>query len=182
MKILNKLHVTRYTLHVTRYFKSFILFSFLLFFLLPCFAQVKEKPMKQPKVKKKDMVMEDTLPKVPEIKFTYLIYDYGNIYKNGDGVCYFEFTNTGKADLQLTNVTTSCGCTTPEWPKTPIKPGQSSSIKVVYNTSRIGGINKNIYVDWNGGERITLNIKGNVSDPPKEIVPENKTSPLMIGD
>jgi len=182
MKILNKLHVTRYTLHVTRYFKSFLLFSFLLFFLLPCFAQVKEKPVKEPKAKKKERVMEDTLPKVPEIKFTYLMYDYGTIYKNGNGVCYFEFTNTGKADLQLSNVSSSCGCTVPQWPKEPILPGQSSSIKVSYNTSRVGAINKNVYVDWNGGDRITLTIKGSVIESPKEIVPESKTSPLMINE
>ena len=160
-----------------------LLFLSLLFILsITVFAQAKEKPAKQPKAKKKEIVMEDTLPKVPQIKFTYLIYDYGTIYKNGDGVCYFEFTNTGKADLQLSNVSSSCGCTVPQWPKEPILPGQSSSIKVSYNTSRVGAINKNVYVDWNGGDRITLTIKGSVIESPKEIVPESKTSPLMINE
>jgi len=159
--------------------KKLLILSILAILSVAVFAQVEEKPAKKNKGKKKEIVVEDTLPKVPEIKFTYLIYDYGNIYKNGDGVSYFEFKNTGKADLQLSNVSSSCGCTVPQWPKEPIPPGQSAQIKVSYNTSRVGPINKNVYVDSNVGDRITLSIKGNVSEPPKEIVPENKTSPLL---
>ena len=162
--------------------KKLLLLSLFLILSVAIFAQAKEKPAKEPKTKKKEIVMEDTMPKVPEIKFTNLVHDYGEIYKNDDGVCYFEFTNTGRADLQLSNVSSSCGCTVPQWPKEPILPGESSSIKVSYNTGRLGLISKNVYVDWNGGERIVLSIKGNVSEAPKEIVPENKTSPLMIND
>ena len=158
--------------------KIFLLFI-LLILSLTISAQSIEKPAKKIKVKKKNIVLEDTLPKFPEIKFSYIVYDYGTIVKNGNGVCYFEFTNTGRADLQLTNVSSTCGCTVPQWPKEPIPPGQSSSIKVSYNTSRVGGINKNVYVDSNAGERITLNIKGSVVETPKEFVPENKTSTLM---
>ncbi|MDR2970465.1 MAG: DUF1573 domain-containing protein [Bacteroidales bacterium] len=143
------------------------------------FAQVEEKTAKKTKGKKVEIAAEDTLPKLPAIHFTSLVHDYGNIYKNGDGVCYFQFSNTGRADLQLTNVTSSCGCTIPEWPKDPIPPGKSATIKVSYNTSRIGAINKNIFVDSNVGEKITLTIKGNVLEPASEIVPENKTSPMM---
>ena len=162
--------------------KKIFFLSLCLILSVAVFAQVKEKPIKQPKAKKKEKVVEDTLPKVPEITFTYLVYDYGTVLKNGDGVCFFKFTNTGRADLQLTNVSSSCGCTVPQWPKEVVLPGESSSIKVSYNTSRVGGINKNVYVDWNGGERITLSIKGSVVEPPKEIVPENKTSPLLISE
>jgi hypothetical protein len=159
--------------------KKLFFLSLFIILSVAVFAQTKEKPAKAPKGKTKEIVMEDTLPKVPEINFTSLVHDYGTVLKNGDGVCYFEFKNTGKAELQLTNVSSSCGCSVPQWPKEPIPPGQSASIKVSYNTSRVGAINKNVYVDWNGGERITLSIKGSVVEPPKEMVPENKTSPLM---
>jgi hypothetical protein len=159
--------------------KKLFILSFLIILSVAVFAQVNEKPAKEPKSKKKEIVEEDTLPKVPEIKFTYLVHDYGTIYKDGDGVCYFEFKNTGKADLQLTNVSSSCGCTIPQWPKEPIAPGQSAQIKVSYNTGRVGSINKSVFVDWNGGDRVTLNIKGNVIEQPKEIVPESKTSPML---
>jgi len=159
--------------------KNLLFVSFFIILSAAVFAQVEEKPAKKIKGKKKEIMVEDTTPKVPEIKFTFLVYDYGNILKNADGTCYFEFKNTGGADLQLTNVSSSCGCTVPQWPKEPIPPGQSAQIKVSYNTSRVGIINKSVYVDSNIGERITLSIKGNVSETPKEIVPEQKTSPLM---
>lgn len=146
------------------------------------FAQVGENSAKGSKNKKKELVEEDTLPKVPVIKFTSLLHDYGNIYKGDNGVCTFEFTNTGKADLQLTNVTSTCGCTAPSWPRDPIPPGQSASIKISYDTKRVGAIHRSIHVDSNTGERVTLSIRGNVSERSREIVPENKTSPLMINE
>jgi len=160
--------------------KKLLFLSLFILLTVAVFAQVEEKPTKITKGKKKEIMVEDTTPKVPQIKFTYLIYDYGNILKNGDGVCFFEFKNTGRADLQLTNVSSSCGCTVPQWPKEPIPPGQSAQIKVSYNTGRVGTINKSVYVDSNVGDRITLSIKGNVTETPKEIMPEQKTSPLLI--
>jgi len=159
--------------------KKLFILSVMLILSSAIFAQVEENSAKKSKSKKKEFVEEDTLPKVPVIKFTSLVHDYGNIYKGDNGVCNFEFTNTGKADLQLTNVSSSCGCTVPSWPKEPIAPGQSATIKVSYDTKRVGGINKNIFVDSNTGERVTLSIKGSVNEPPTEIVPENQTSPMM---
>jgi len=159
--------------------KKLFFLSFLIILSSAVFAQIEEKNSKKAKKSKKEIVEEDTLPKVPVIKFTSLVHDYGNIYKGADGVCNFEFTNIGKADLQLTNVSSSCGCTVPSWPRELIPPGKSATIKVSYDTKRIGGINKSIYVDSNTGERITLTIRGNVSEPPKEIIPENQTSPIM---
>ncbi len=115
----------------------------------------------------------------PEITFEKLEHDYGNINKGDNGFCTFRFTNTGKSDLVLTNVRSSCGCTVPEWPKEAIAPGQSSEIKVKYNTQRIGIISKTITVQSNAiNNNITLRIKGNVADIPQEIAPENPSSPM----
>jgi hypothetical protein len=162
--------------------KKLFILSLLVILSVAVSAQEEGKPAKAPKAKKNEVMVEDTTPKVPEIKFTYLVHDYGTIYKNGDGVCYFEFKNTGRAELQLTNVSSSCGCTIPQWPKEPIPPGESAQIKVSYNTGRVGGINKSVFVDSNAGERVTLNIKGNVIEQPKEITPEDKTSPMLNGE
>jgi hypothetical protein len=159
--------------------KKLFILSILCLLSTSIFAQEEAKPTKKTKGNKKEIVVEDTLPKVPAINFPNLVHDYGNIYKNDNGVCTFEFKNTGKADLQLTNVSSSCGCTVPEWPKEPIPPGKTSSIKVSYNTSRVGPINKSVFVDSNAGDRVTLTIKGNVSEHPTEIAPENKPSPVM---
>ena len=117
--------------------------------------------------------------KEPEITFETLVHDYGQIYQNDNGVCEFQFKNTGKADLILTNCRSSCGCTVPEWPRDPISPGKKAIIKVKYNTGRLGIINKSITVESNAtNNRVVLQIKGNVNARPAEATPENSSTPL----
>jgi hypothetical protein len=159
--------------------KKLCIFTFLALLSIAVFAQTEEKPAKKKRIKKSERVVENTTPKIPVIKFTSLVHDYGTLYRNDNGVCTFTFTNIGKADLQLTNVSSSCGCTVPEWPKEPIPPKKSATIKVSYNTGNVGTINKNIFVDSNAGERVTLSIKGAVVEPPKDIFPENKPSTIL---
>ena len=117
--------------------------------------------------------------KEPEITFETLVHDYGNIMQGDNGTCEFVFKNSGKADLLLTNCRSSCGCTVPEWPKDPIAPGKKATIKVKYNTQRVGAINKSITVESNAvNNRVVLNIKGNVSAKPVEAAPDNGATPL----
>ena len=117
--------------------------------------------------------------KEPEITFETLTHDYGNIMQGDNGTCEFVFKNTGKADLLLTNCRSSCGCTVPEWPKDPIAPGKKATIKVKYNTQRIGAINKTITVESNAvTNHVVLKIKGNVSPKPAEAATVNDNSSL----
>ena len=98
------------------------------------------------------------------IVFDKTVYDYGTITQGADGNCEFKFTNKGKEPLILSNVTSSCGCTVPQWPKEPIAPGKSGSIKVKYDTNRIGMINKTITVNSNAiNPNVILTIKGTVT-------------------
>jgi hypothetical protein len=107
------------------------------------------------------------------IKFDKTVHDYGTIYQNADGTCEFTFKNEGDEPLTLTNVRSSCGCTIPKWPKEPILPGQTGTIKVTYDTKRLGVISKQITVMSNAGESsVLLNIKGNILQKPSEIMPE----------
>ncbi len=106
------------------------------------------------------------------IKFNKLVHDYGTIYQNADGNSEFSFTNKGDQPLVLSSVRSSCGCTVPQWPKEPILPGQSGSIRVTYDTKRIGTISKQVTVLSNATEsQVTLNIKGNVLQKPEEVFP-----------
>lgn len=109
---------------------------------------------------------------VSRITFKTSIYDYGKV-KEDDGTAYysFEFTNTGNAPLIIQRVATSCGCTTPEWPKEPIAPGKGGSIKVGYNPSgRPGPFAKTITVYSNAETpTVVLQIKG-------EVIPHVKTT------
>ena len=119
--------------------------------------------------------------KTPEITFETLVHDYGQINQGENGE--FVFKNTGKADLILTNCRSSCGCTVPSWPKDPIAPGKKASIKVKYNTQRIGQINKTITVESNAvNDRVVLKIVGNVNPKPTEAAPENNSGAPKVNN
>lgn len=94
-----------------------------------------------------------------EIKFKKDTHDYGTVKYDGNGESAFEFKNTGKAPLIISNAHGSCGCTVPEWPKEPIKPGKSAVIKVKYDTKRPGPINKTITVTSNAKTEPTKVLK-----------------------
>ncbi len=89
-------------------------------------------------------------------------YDFGKV-KDGEIVeKSFAFKNTGESPLVIGNISASCGCTTPEWPKEPIAPGVESNILVRFNSSgKPGPQNKTITITANTEPSvIELHIKG----------------------
>ena len=103
--------------------------------------------------------------KQAEATFEVKSHDFGTIKEEGGPVsCYFEFTNTGDKPLLIIDATASCGCTRPEYPTKPIKPGKKGKIKVTYSPiGRPGAFKKTVKVKTNGKERtITLRIVGAV--------------------
>lgn len=112
----------------------------------------------------------------PDISFEKEIHDYGVIQQHGNGQCEFVFTNTGTEDLIISNAKGSCGCTVPDWPREPVKPGESSSIKVKYDTKRIGLINKSVTITSNGSTPTKIiRIKGEVKAPAVDATPVKPT-------
>ncbi|MEM7103859.1 MAG: DUF1573 domain-containing protein [Bacteroidota bacterium] len=71
--------------------------------------------------------------------FKETAHDFGTIVDGENVEHIFEFTNTGSEPLTITNAKGSCGCTVPEWPKEPIPPGQTSSMKVAFNSKGKSG-------------------------------------------
>ena len=97
------------------------------------------------------------------IKFEKEIHDFGELKKGDDAYYYFKFHNTGKKPLILQYVKSTCGCTIPEWSKEKIDSQNNDSIKVMYNTNRLGFINETITVFYNSKDSPKhLFIKGNV--------------------
>ncbi len=98
-----------------------------------------------------------------KIEFADPVYDFGNVKENGGIVSHgFIFKNTGNAPLIIKSARASCGCTVPEIPKEPIKPGESAVVKVSYDPKgRPGEFEKNIQVKSNASNpRVTIKIKG----------------------
>ena len=105
-------------------------------------------------------------PNAPTMTFDSEVVDYGTIEQGADGVREFKFTNNGKEPLIISNARGSCGCTVPTWPKEPIKPGESSVIKVKYDTKRLGAINKSVTITSNASTPTkVVRIKGKIIAP-----------------
>jgi hypothetical protein len=68
---------------------------------------------------------DTTGKKLPVVEFEVTDHDFGKV-QEGDKVEFnFNFKNTGDAPLLISSVKASCGCTTPDWPKSLVKPGES---------------------------------------------------------
>lgn len=107
-----------------------------------------------------------------KIEFQTTEYDFGTFKEAAGPQSFnFSFVNKGATPLILNNVQASCGCTTPEWTKKPIAPGEKGFIKVSYNpANRPGPFNKTITVSTNGEVKTTiLRIKGNVEQREKTV-------------
>ena len=102
------------------------------------------------------------------IEFESNIIDYGIITHNSDGKREFKFTNTGDKLLIISTVKGSCGCTIPSYKKpdgsSEWQPGEVGSIKVKYDTNRIGRFTKNITLITNSNNQtpIILTITGEI--------------------
>lgn len=103
---------------------------------------------------------------LPAISFDKDLHDFGTI-KEGEKVTYsFRFKNTGKGDLIIQTASGSCGCTVPEIPEKPIKPGETGFIKVQFNSEgRVGVQEKQVTVVSNTIPNTTIvKIKAEVSE------------------
>ncbi|MBA9072181.1 hypothetical protein GGR22_000307 [Flavobacterium gossypii] len=103
---------------------------------------------------------EESTGKVPVMSFTEKEFDFGTI-KEGDKVEHvFTFTNTGDADLIIADAKGSCGCTVPVFKKEPIKPGETSTMKVTFDsTGKPGKQQKSVNITANtasGNELLTI--------------------------
>lgn len=110
----------------------------------------------------------------PVMTFEKTEIDYGNVVQASDGVRIFKFKNTGTEPLIIKNARGSCGCTVPKWPSEPIKPGQTASIEVKYDSNRLGSFSKTVTVETNEevGKHV-LTIKGNIYEKKFDNVSNN---------
>jgi hypothetical protein len=100
-------------------------------------------------------------------------HDYGEVPEGPTAEYDFEFKNTGKKPIIITEAHGSCGCTVPKWPREPILPGKKGTIHVTYNTDhRPGPISKEVTITSDAMEKSTvLHIRGTVKPKPAEAAP-----------
>ena len=99
-----------------------------------------------------------------KIEFEEAAYDFGTIKEGAVVEHIFKFKNTGEAPVILSQVSASCGCTTPEYTKDPVLPGKEGEIKVSYNSKgHTGNQQKIVTVSSNAENKVTtVQIKGTV--------------------
>ncbi|HUW05615.1 MAG TPA: DUF1573 domain-containing protein [Williamwhitmania sp.] len=116
------------------------------------------------------------------MNFESSVHDFGLIKENGGPAIYtFEFVNKANTPIIINNVTASCGCTTPEWTKAPVAPGQKGTIKVTYDPkNRPGPFEKTITINYNQSPNVAvLRIKGAVQEHEKTLA---DLYPRQLGD
>ncbi|MCK0132238.1 DUF1573 domain-containing protein [Flavobacteriaceae bacterium F08102] len=99
------------------------------------------------------------------LTFENTVYDFGTVNEGDIVETTFKFKNTGKSNLIITNATSTCGCTVPEWPKEPIPVNGTGMIKVKFNTSGKPNTQRKVVTlttnTKNGKE--TVEVKGTVT-------------------
>ena len=108
--------------------------------------------------------------KILEMHFEKAEHQFGTMEYAADGSCVFKFKNNGKKPIAITNVKSSCSCTSPSWTKEPIQPGGYGTVDVKYNTNIPGSFNKTIQVFSTAkNSPVRLSVKGVVNAKQKSV-------------
>ncbi|MFI5211346.1 MAG: DUF1573 domain-containing protein [Ignavibacteria bacterium] len=124
------------------------------------------------------IIMAQTGPKL-EIEGGETI-NTGN-HMRGKEVNYeIQFKNTGDADLAISGVSTSCGCSTALASSNLVKPGESGSVKFTFNGNGFGNVTKSVTINTNETPTAfhTVQLSMNMVEPitlnPQSIMTEGK--------
>lgn len=127
-------------------------------------------PVHNPKVKELylKIIMGDKAAPQKEVKIqtsvmcSNSIVDMGKFDWHQEQKATFTLTNTGNSPLVVTDVITSCGCTTVDYGKEPVRPEKSLELKVQYKADHPEHFDKTITVYCNTETSpIKLRITGN---------------------
>lgn len=97
----------------------------------------------------------------PEFKFEKETHDFGKIPQGTPVSHEFTFTNTGSEPLIINKIESTCGCTVPEYTKTPIKPGETGKVKITFDAAAASPFSKMVTIRSNAKTPVkALYIKG----------------------
>lgn len=100
-----------------------------------------------------------------ELKLAETNHDFGDVPQKGGTQSWdFAFTNGGDVPLVITRVVTSCSCIRASYPRRPVAPGASGTIRITYEPikSAPGAFNKVIQIYSNApSKRDVITVQGN---------------------
>ena len=116
------------------------------------------------------------------MKFDRESVDFGTILLDNPVTAEFKVTNTGDSYLVLTDVKASCACTAIEWPEKGISPGESASIKAVFDAKALGTFYKEVEIHSNTStEPKYLQMSGRVVANADEVT-NTEGFDIVMGD
>jgi hypothetical protein len=94
---------------------------------------------------------------LPVVEFEKVEHDFGTVTEGQKVKYVYKLKNTGQAPLIIQNAAPSCGCTVPDWTKTPIPIGGTGFVQAEFDTNGKSGIqNKSITVTANTWPKVTV--------------------------
>ena len=96
------------------------------------------------------------------VKWKATVVELGEIPVGKPVTIEFEFTNTGKEDVIITEARPGCGCTVADYPKQPIAAGKTAKIVATFNAAAKGIFDKHVNVTFQNEEPVVLSFKGTV--------------------
>jgi hypothetical protein len=98
--------------------------------------------------------------RAPRIAVEPASFDFGRLRPGHRVQRHFVVKNFGAADLQVTSVATTCGCTAALLDHHTIKPGRSATLRVTFDTrDDRGKVVRSILVESNDPARPKLELK-----------------------
>ena len=111
---------------------------------------------------------EEELENAPELVLEEKVFNFGELTQGEKTEHVFIMKNTGKSDLLIRKTKASCGCTAISPASKIIKAGESTELKVVFNSrGKRGRQNKRVTIITNAPKSSSVNLRvmGNVIMP-----------------
>ncbi|MDX1908875.1 MAG: DUF1573 domain-containing protein [Bacteroidia bacterium] len=129
----------------------------------PTVAAATPAPAPEQPAKPAYLTEAETLP-ATTVQWYDTDHNFNNIIEGTTATHAFKFKNTGTQPLKLTRVKASCGCTTPNWSKEAIMPGEEGFVEIAFNSAgKLGPQTKTVTVTGNfPNYNMVLKFRGEV--------------------
>jgi Protein of unknown function (DUF1573) len=118
--------------------------------VLDSIRQVENQKADELRRVKEQQEKEEAMKNATTVQLIDSVFDFGTVSEGEKVEFNYRFKNTGNTPLMIFSAHASCGCTVPEKPEKPILPGETGSLKVVFNSQGKAGHNsKDITVEAN---------------------------------
>ncbi len=88
-------------------------------------------------------------------------FDFGEIQQNIPATASYELTNNSDIPLVIEDVKVGCGCTSSNYSKEAVLPGETTVIEAIFNAKKAGKFTKTASVQTNVSDKPTvLSFKG----------------------